>query len=151
MTAEQINEDAYADSAEIVNGWRYSMGGGRAGYDLALRAAFATHLLGANVPEQLLYPNTGSTIRISRFRREQYVLRFERDKMPPVSVFWNLSMDDDQEFFIENDFKRYTIGSTTDGLKTEADGIPARFTSSTRILARPSSRTGCRRRPTPSI
>ena len=52
----------------------------------------------------------------------KYVLRFEKDKMPPVSVFWNLSMYDDKEFFIENDFKRYSIGSTTDGLKTDADG-----------------------------
>ena len=50
------------------------------------------------------------------------MLRFENDQIPPVSVFCNLAMYDDKEFFIENDFKRYTIGSTTDGLKTEADG-----------------------------
>ena len=123
VAAEQINEDAYANSAEIVNGWRYSMGGGRAGYDLALRAAFATHLLGANVPEQLFYPN----VRVDAQNRpltgsNKYVLRFEKDKIPPVSVFWNMSMYDDKEFFIENDFKRYSIGSTTDGLKTDADG-----------------------------
>jgi len=31
-------------------------------------------------------------------------------------------MYDDKEFFIENDFRRYSIGSTTDGLKTAADG-----------------------------
>ena len=123
VTAEQIIEDAYANSAEIVNGWRYSMGGGRAGYDLALRAAFATHLLGANVPEQLFYPN----VRVDDQNRaaagaNKYVLRFDKDKIPPVSVFWNMSMYDDKEFFIENDFKRYSIGSTTDGLKTDADG-----------------------------
>ena len=99
------------------------MGGGRAGYDLALRAAFATHLLGANVPEQLFYPN----VRVDDQNRplsgaNKYVLRFEKDKIPPVSVFWNLSMYDEKEFFIENDFKRYSIGSTTDGLKTDADG-----------------------------
>ena len=99
------------------------MGGGRAGYDLALRAAFATHLLGANVPEQLFYPN----VRVDAQNRpltgsNKYVLRFEKDKIPPVSVFWNMSMYDDKEFFIENDFKRYSIGSTTDGLKTDADG-----------------------------
>ena len=123
VTAEQIIEDAYANSAEIVNGWRYSMGGGRAGYDFALRAAFATHLLGANVPEQLFYPN----VRVDDQNRplsgaNKYVLRFEKDKIPPVSVFWNMSMYDEKEFFIENDFKRYSIGSTTDGLKTDADG-----------------------------
>lgn len=123
VTADQINEDAYANSAEVVNGWRYSMGGGRAGYDLALRAAFATHLLGANVAEQLFYPS----VRIDAESRpltgtNNYVLRFEKGKIPPVSVFWNMSMYDDKEFFIENDFKRYSIGSTTDGLKTDPDG-----------------------------
>ena len=123
VTAEQIDEDAYANSAEIVNGWRYSMGGGRAGYDLALRAAFATHLLGANVPEQLFYPNVRVDAEIRPLTgANNYVLRFEKDNIPPVSVFWNMSMYDDKEFFIENDFKRYSIGSTTDGLKTDADG-----------------------------
>ena len=123
VTAEQINEDAYANSAEIKNGWRYSMGGGRAGYDLALRAAFATHLLGANVPEQLFYPNTRVDDRNQPLSgANKYVLRFDKGKLPPVSVFWNMSMYDDKEFFIENAFKRYSIGSTTDGLKADADG-----------------------------
>ena len=52
----------------------------------------------------------------------KYVLRFEKDKIPPVSVFWNMSMYDDKESFIENDFRRYGIGNTTDGLKTDPDG-----------------------------
>ena len=112
------------NSAEIVNGWRYSMGGGRAGYDLALRAAFATHLLGANVPEQLFYPNVlvDAENRPSDRRRTSTCCVSGKIILPPVSVFWNTCTDDDKEFFIENDFKRYSIGSTTDGLKTDADG-----------------------------
>lgn len=122
-TAQQVIDDAYANSAEIVKGWRYSMGGGRAGYDLALRAAFASNLLGANVSGELFYPN----VRVDEKGRllsgaNKYVLRFDRDKIPPVSVFWNMSMYDDKEFFIENAFKRYSIGSTTDGLKADKDG-----------------------------
>jgi len=31
-------------------------------------------------------------------------------------------MYDEKQFFIENDFGRYSIGSTTDGLKTDKDG-----------------------------
>jgi hypothetical protein len=85
VTDEVIIEDAYANAADIVAGCRYSMGGGRAGYDLALRAAFVTHLLGANVPEQLFYPNTrvddqGDALAGSY----RYVLRFEKGKVPPV-------------------------------------------------------------------
>jgi hypothetical protein len=74
-------------------------------------------------PSTLFYPNTrvdGQNQPLTGANK--YVLRFEKGKMPPVSVFWNRSMYDDKEFFIENDFKRYTIGSTTDGLKTDADG-----------------------------
>lgn len=123
VTAQAIIDDAYANSAEIVNGWRYTMAGGRAGYDLALRAAFASNLTGANVPEEILYPNTridenGAPLSGAN----KYILHFDKDKIPPVSVFWNLNMYDEKEFFIENTFKRYSIGSTTDGLKKNADG-----------------------------
>jgi hypothetical protein len=123
VTAQAIIDDTYANSAEIANGWRYSMGGGRAGYDYALRAAFAANLTGANVPEEILYPNTRVDDKGAPLSgANKYVLHFDKDKIPPVAVFWNLNMYDDKEFFIENDFKRYSIGSTTDGLKKNADG-----------------------------
>lgn len=122
-TAAQIIEETYANAAEIVEGWRYSMGGGRAGHDLALRAAFASHLLGANVPEQLFYPNTRVDDQGQPLSGDhRYELRFDKAKLPPVAVFWNMSMYDDKEFFIENDDARYSIGSTTDGLMTAQDG-----------------------------
>jgi hypothetical protein len=123
IAAEQIIEDAYANSAEIVDGWRYTMAGGRAGHDLALRAAFASNLTGANVPEEIIYPNTRVDDKGEPLSGAgKYVLHFDKETIPPVSVFWNLNMYDDDEFFIENDFGRYSIGSTTDGLKINADG-----------------------------
>ncbi len=42
--------------------------------------------------------------------------------MKPAAVFWNMAMYDEKELFIENAFRRYSIGSTTDGLKKNADG-----------------------------
>ena len=123
VMANKIIEDAFANSATIKNGWRFSMGGGRAGHDLALLAAFATYSYGANVPEEIMYPNCRVDADGKPFDgKNKYVLRFEKGQAPPVSVFWNMSMYDDKQFFIENDFKRYSIGSTTDGLKTDADG-----------------------------
>ena len=123
VAADAIIADTYANAAEIVNGWRYTMGGGRAGFNYPVRAAFSANLTGANVPEEILYPNTrvddkGEPLSAAN----KYVLHFDKDKTPPVSVFWNMSMYDDKEFFIENDFKRYSIGSTTDGLKKNVDG-----------------------------
>src|SRR6478609_3432259 len=108
---------------EIVDGWRYTMAGGRAGYDPALRAALVSNLLGANVPEESFYPN----VRVDGQNQaltgaNKYVLKFEQDKLPPVAVFWNLCVYDDKQFLIQNDFKRYSIGSTADSLKKEAAG-----------------------------
>jgi len=123
VTAEAIIEDTYANAAEIVNGWRHMMGGGRAGFDYAVRAAFAANLTGANMPEEILYPNTRVDDKGGPLSgAHKYVLHFDKDGLPPVSVFWNLNMYDEKEFFIENDFKRYSIGSTTDGLKKNPDG-----------------------------
>lgn len=123
VTASRIIDDTFANSATIKNGWRFTMGGGRAGHDRALLASFATYSYGANVPEEIMYPNC----RIDADNKplegaNKYVLRFEKGQVPPVAVFWNMSMYDDKQFFIENDFKRYSIGSTTDGLKTDANG-----------------------------
>jgi hypothetical protein len=123
VTAQAIIDDTYVNAAEIVNGWRYTMGGGRAGFNYALRAAFSANLTGANVPEEILYPNTRvDDQRALLSGANKYVLHFDKGRLPPVSVFWNLNMYDEKEFFIENDFKRYSIGSTTDGLKTDPDG-----------------------------
>ena len=123
VTAQAIIDDTYANAAENVNGWRYTMGGGRAGFNYAMRAAFAANLTGANVPEEILYPNTRVDDKGAPLSgANRYVLHFDKEKLPPVAVFWNMSMYDEKEFFIENDFKRYSIGSTTDGLKKNADG-----------------------------
>jgi hypothetical protein len=84
------------------------MAGGRAGYDLALRAALASNLTGANVPEEILYSNcrvdqNGDPLS----GQNKYVLHFDKDKIPRVAVFWNLNMYDEKEFFIENAFNRH--------------------------------------------
>lgn len=122
-TAQEITRWAYQEAAEVVDGWRYTSATGRAGFNWSLRAAFATYVLGANVPEQLVYPNCtvdadGDALTGDR----QYRLRFEPGALPPVSVLWNLSMYDAGEFFIPNDFGRYSIGSTTDGVTHDDDG-----------------------------
>jgi hypothetical protein len=123
VTADQIVEDAYLSSAEVVDGWRYTMSAGRAGHDFPVRAALVKYVLGANIAEQSLYPNTrvddaGKPLS----GQNRYVLHFDEAEIPPVSMFWNLSMYDEKALFIENPQKRCSIGSTTDGLKTGADG-----------------------------
>jgi hypothetical protein len=122
-TAEQIVDAKWAATGETINGWRYTMSGGRAGYDFALRAALAKNQLGAQLSDQVIYPNTAVDDNGEPLTGTQkYVLHFAKNQLPPVSVFWNLAMYDQDNFFIENDFGRYSIGSTTDGLKSNPDG-----------------------------
>ena len=54
----------------------------------------------------------------------KYVLHFDAGKLPPVATFWNLAMYGSDMLFVENDFGRYSLGSTTDGLKKNPDGPP---------------------------
>ena len=119
----QIVDSEWAAAGQIANGWKYTFAGGRAGYDPGLRAALAKNELGAQLSDQVLDPNTsvddkGEGLTGAR----KYVLHFDKGQLPPVSVFWNMAMYGSDMLFVENDFGRYSIGSTTDGLKPGADG-----------------------------
>jgi hypothetical protein len=52
-----------------------------------------------------------------------YTLSFAKGQIPPVKYFWSITMYSiPQRFLVENPIKRYSIGSSTPGLKTNADG-----------------------------
>jgi hypothetical protein len=120
---EQIVDRKWEAAGETANGWKYTFSGGRAGYDPGLRAALIKYELGAQLSDQVLYPNTAVDDKGEGLTGERkYVLRFDAGKLPPVSVFWNMAMYGSDMLFVENEFDRYSIGSTTDGLKPDADG-----------------------------
>ena len=120
---ESIVDARWNATGENTNGWRYAFATGRAGFDLALRAALAKYEIGAQLSDQVTYPNCRVDDRGEPLAGERkYTLQFLKGKTPPVSVFWNMAMYGEDMLFVENDFSRYSIGSTTDGLKTEADG-----------------------------
>lgn len=120
---EQIVDRKWGAVGEVTNGWKYTLGAGRAGYDQALRAALAKYVTGAQVSDQVIYPNTSVDQKGEPLSGEHnYVLHFDAGQLPPVATFWNMAMYGSDMFFVENDFGRYSIGSTTDGLKPDADG-----------------------------
>ena len=122
-TGAQIVDKKWEAAGETTNGWKYTFAGGRAGYDPGLRAALAKYEVGAQLSDQVLYPNTSVDDKgepLSGARK--YVLHFDAGKLPPVATFWNLAMYGSDMLFVENDFGRYSFGSTTDGLKKNADG-----------------------------
>ena len=109
-------------TATLVNGWEMNRPPiGTYGTDYLRRAGVAYSALGANLPEDAMYP----TIRRHDGKlldgADRFVLHFEKDQMPPVRAFWSLTMYNDRQFFAANSIDRYAVGDR-DNLKFNADG-----------------------------
>ena len=110
-------------SEEAVNGWvvpREMMG--TYGTSYLRRAYIALIGLGANVPEDAVYPMSnvdGGGNPYSGSHR--YVLHFDKAELPPVRGFWSLSMYNEEMYFAENPIRRYAIGDR-DKLQFNKDG-----------------------------
>ena len=80
-------------AGETTNGWKYTFAGGRAGHDLALRAVLAKYEVGAQLCDQVIYPNCAVDERGEALDgANKYVLHFGLGQLPPVATFWNLAM-----------------------------------------------------------
>ena len=77
-----------------------------------------------NSPEEAIYGayQAGADQKPLEGARK-YVIRFEPGQLPPVNLFWSLTMYNlPQRLLVANPIKRYSIGDRTAGLKTGADG-----------------------------
>lgn len=104
------------------NGWAFPKIIGSYGTNYAARAAVAAFGLGANLPEDAIYPNT----RVDKDGQilngqNKYIIHFDKNKLPPVKGFWSLTMYDEQMFFVENPLNKYTV-SPRNNLIKNADG-----------------------------
>jgi hypothetical protein len=85
---EKIADDRWEATGKVVNGWRYTMSGGRAGQDFALRATLAKYQLGAQLADEVLYPNTKVDDRGEALMGSQrYELNFPKGPLPPLATF----------------------------------------------------------------
>lgn len=108
-----------------INGWGYTTKTGVYGTEYLQRALIAAIGLGANRPQDAIYPTSlkmkegllGRTYEGSN----RYVLTFPKEQMPPVRGFWSITMYNDKYFFVENPINRYSISARQD-LKTNPDG-----------------------------
>jgi hypothetical protein len=113
---------AQARELEFRNGWILTTGTGVYGTDYPQRAFVTAIGLGANRPQDAVYPVThsdGDGRRLNGANR--YVLRFPPSETPPARGFWSLTMYNDRFFFVANPLNRYTL-SPRDSLKHNADG-----------------------------
>ncbi|MBN9287305.1 MAG: hypothetical protein BGO43_15550 [Gammaproteobacteria bacterium 39-13] len=109
-------------SSMVRNGWLYFLKTGWYGTDYLQRAFVTAIGLGANLPQDAIYPAATTDSKGKRLNgKNRYVIHFEKNKLPPVKGFWSLTMYNDQYFFVENALNRYTL-SGRDKLKTNKDG-----------------------------
>jgi hypothetical protein len=110
------------EGASRVNGWRIAQKTGDYGTDYLQRALVALVGLGANRPEDAIYPIAVQDSDGKGYEgAHKYVIHFEKGKMPPVEGFWSLTMYDDKMFLVPNSLGRYALG-TRDDVKTNPDG-----------------------------
>jgi len=108
--------------AKHVNGWAVALDVGRYGVDYPRRAVIAEVGLGANLPEDAVYPMTNvDSAGQPLTGKNRYTVTFPAGQLPPVNAFWSLTMYNDHHFFVENPINRYAIGDRS-GLKPNADG-----------------------------
>ncbi len=108
-----------------VNGWGYTLKTGIYGVNYIQRALITAIGLGANRPQDAIYPTSmkyaGGLIGRDYMGSEKYVITFAKGMTPPVEGFWSLTMYDANYFFVENPLNRYSI-SARQPLKANADG-----------------------------
>jgi len=108
-----------------VNGWLYSTHMGVYGTDYLQRALVTAVGLGANRPEDAVYPmstKSGSGLLARKYDgANRYVMSFPKGQLPPVKGFWSLTMYDENYFFVANPINRYSI-SARQNLKANDDG-----------------------------
>ncbi|MFI1566314.1 DUF1214 domain-containing protein [Streptomyces sp. NPDC020490] len=130
----EIEADAQDARAEImgsmtgfgaeVNGWRTSLDTmGVYGNSYAKRAVVAAGGLGANPPEDAVYPVlTADADNEPVDGANDYVLRFEADAMPPADAFWSVTMYDAEGYQVANEIDRFALGDRDRMVHDEQDG-----------------------------
>lgn len=112
----------FKEAGKDINGWVFTTKTGLYGTEYLQRALITAIGLGANRPQDAVYPTTQVDAEGKPYSgAKRYVMHFEKGKLPPVDGFWSLTMYDGDYFFVDNPLNRYTL-SARDELKKNADG-----------------------------
>ena len=117
MLQFKINKDV-----SDINGWTYTTKTGLYGTDYLMRALVTAIGLGANRPEDAVYPTSEKDAEGNAYDgSNKYVVHFDKGQTPPVNGFWSITMYNSEFFFVANPINRYSI-SPRQNLKPNADG-----------------------------
>jgi hypothetical protein len=120
--AAWIKEGVAAGDAKLENGWMFTTKTGLYGTNYLQRAMITWIGLGANRPQDAIYPTSEGPEIVSKYNgANKYVLHFDKGQMPPVDGFWSVTMYNAQYFFVDNPLNRYNV-SQRNKFITNADG-----------------------------
>jgi len=105
-----------------INGWGYMLNIGTYGTDYLTRALVANIGIGANLPEDAVYP----TAFVDAQNRpllgtHAYRIHFTREQIPPVNAFWSITLYDSHSFLVNNPLQRFSLNNN-DPLQFNQDG-----------------------------
>src|SRR5262249_15351014 len=111
-----------------INGWGFTTKTGLYGTDYLMRALITAIGLGANRPQDAVYPTSLKDADDRPYSgADKYVMRFAKGQLPPVEGFWSRTMHDASSFFVPTPLNRYSI-SPRQNLKSNPDGTVDLYT-----------------------
>jgi len=112
----------FKGAGKPINGWMFSTKTGLYGTDYLNRAMITAVGLGANRPQDAIYPTSEEDAEGKPYDgSKKYVMHFDKGQTPPADGFWSLTMYNDQYFFVDNPLNRYTL-SQRNKLAVNPDG-----------------------------
>jgi len=121
--AQQLIASMIPTIARVANGWSMNTNTmGVYGNWYLKRAIVAQMGLGANLPEDAIYPlnladDTGKPLDGAN----RYAVHFDKRDMPPAGAFWSVTLYDSEGFQIANPLNRFAVSSWMP-FKYNADG-----------------------------
>jgi hypothetical protein len=99
--------------ARVVNGWSMNTDTmGVYGNYYLKRAIVAQQGLGANLPEDAIYPmNLGDESGKPLDGSNNYTIHFDKAMIPPVHAFWSITLYDQNGFQVANSLNRFAVSS----------------------------------------
>ncbi len=121
--ARKLMEWKIPTLARVINGWSMNTDTmGVYGNYYLKRAIIAQAGLGANLPEDAIYPlNLGDEAGKPLDGANKYVLHFDKGVTPPVNAFWSVTLYDAEGFQVANGLDRFAVSSWMP-FKYNADG-----------------------------
>jgi hypothetical protein len=103
-----LKEGILAGDSKLEHGWLFTTKTGEYGVNYIQRALITAIGLGANRPQDAIYPTSEGPSALSSYTgAKKYVMHFPKGQLPPAQGFWSLTMYDQDYFFVDNPLRRY--------------------------------------------